>query len=157
MLAGGGDELQGIKRGIMEMADLIVINKADGDNLKKVDLARKEYENALHLFPALPNGWFPKVLTASAVQNIGFEKIWENIEEFVHQTKFNQFFFNNRQEQALFILKDAILQYLSSNFFENPIIQPLFKQFEKQILQKQISPYEAAKQLLEKYFEEIRK
>lgn len=157
MLAGGGDELQGIKRGIMEMADLIVINKADGDNLKKADLAKREYENALHLFPALPNGWFPKVLTASAVQNKGFEKIWGNIEEFLNQTKASQFFIKNRQEQALFILKDAITQYLSASFFENPTTQLLFKQFEQQILEQQISPYEAAKQLLEKYFQEIRK
>jgi LAO/AO transport system kinase len=157
MLAGGGDELQGIKRGIMEMADLIVINKADGDNLKKAELAKKEYENALHLFPALANGWFPKVLVASAIQKTGFEKIWENIEEFTLQTKANNFFVKNRQEQALFILKDAIAQSLSSSFFENPVIQPLLQQFEQQILEQQISPYEAAKLLLEKYFEGIMK
>jgi len=156
MLAGGGDELQGIKRGIMEMADLIVINKADGDNLKKAEMAKREYENALHLFPALPNGWFPKVLTSSALQNKGLAEVWENIEEFVEQMKANTFFIKNRQQQSLHILKDSITQYLSSSFFENPVIQPLLKDFEQQILNQELSPYEAAKQLLKKYFSEIK-
>ena len=89
MLAGGGDELQGIKRGIMEMADLIVINKADGDNMLKANLAKREYENALHLFPPLANGWIPKTVTASALKNIGIENTWNIVDEFVNQTSTN--------------------------------------------------------------------
>jgi len=92
MLAGGGDELQGIKRGIMEMADLVVINKADGDNITKAKLAASGYKSALHLFPALPNGWMPDVLTASAIGNKGINLVWEKINEFVSQTKANGFF-----------------------------------------------------------------
>jgi LAO/AO transport system kinase len=157
MLAGGGDELQGIKRGIMEMADLIVINKADGDNIRKAEMAKKEYENALHLFPAMPNGWSPKVLTASAVQKRGFNEVWENIETYINQTHANQYFTKNRQEQSLFILKDAINQYLTNSFFENSQIQPLLQKYEQLVLAQQISPYEAAKLLFEKYFEVIRK
>lgn len=157
MLAGGGDELQGIKRGIMEMADLIVINKADGDNLSKAELAKSEYENALHLLPALPSGWFPRVVTASATQNKGFITIWETIETYLAHTKNNNFFIKNRQEQAFFILKDSIARYLISHFYENSIIHSMMKKFEQQILDQQISPYEAAKLLLEKYFEELRK
>jgi len=92
MLAGAGDELQGIKRGIMEIADLIVINKADGDNITKAELAASVYKNALHLFPSLPNGWKPEVLTASAIGNDGIKEVWEKINEFTLQTKANGFF-----------------------------------------------------------------
>jgi LAO/AO transport system kinase len=89
MLAGAGDELQGIKRGIMEMADGIVINKADGDNLKKANLAKAQFQNAIHLFPANENGWIPKVETASAIENKGMDVVWNLIESFANQTKIN--------------------------------------------------------------------
>jgi LAO/AO transport system kinase len=157
MLAGGGDELQGIKRGIMEMADLIVINKADGNNVRKAELAKKEYENALHLFPALPNGWVPKVTTASAIYKTGLELIWEIIETFVELMKENGWFGKNRQQQSLSILRESITQSLSSGFFDNQTIRQLLKDTEQQILEDRISPYEASQKLLEKYFREIKK
>jgi len=155
MLAGGGDELQGIKRGIMEMADLIVINKADGDNIQKAKLAKMEYQNALHLFPALANGWIPNVLTASAINKDGLDSVWETINAFVKTMKKNAWFSKHRQEQSLLILKESINQSLSSGFFENIIIKRMQKKYEKQILEEKISPYEAAQKLLEKYFLEI--
>jgi len=151
-LAGGGDELQGIKRGIMEMADLIVINKTDGDNLKKAQLSKREYENALHLFPLLPNGWSPKVMTASALYSEGLEEVWATIEEFVALTKQNGFFDKHRQYQSLQILHDSIMQNLKSGFFGQAEIKEAVKLFETEILEKKISPYEAAQALLEKYF-----
>ncbi len=80
MLAGAGDELQGIKRGIMEMADALVINKADGDNVKKAKLAQLEYKNALHLFPPSESGWIPTVNTCSSLNNKGIEEVWKVIE-----------------------------------------------------------------------------
>jgi len=155
MLAGGGDELQGIKRGIMEMADLIVINKADGDNLKKAELAKREYENALHLFPQLPSGWSPKVLTASALYSKGLTDIWDKIVFYIELTKENNYFKENRQEQSIHILYDNIRQGLSTHFFDNPEIKEKLKLYEQQILASQISPYQAAQLLLELYFKSI--
>jgi len=156
MLAGGGDELQGIKRGIMEMADLIVINKADGDNLKKAGLARREYENALHLFPLLPSGWAPKVLTASAMYGNGLSEIWSAINEYLDLTKGNGYFKSNRREQSLHILQESIRHSLSSGFFDHPSIKGELKSIEQQILNEKLSPYQAAGQLIEIYFKAIR-
>ncbi|NOX86191.1 MAG: methylmalonyl Co-A mutase-associated GTPase MeaB [Chlorobi bacterium] len=158
MIAGAGDELQGIKRGIMEMADLVVINKADGDNLKKAELARKEYENALHLFPPLPSGWTSKVLTASALYAKGLDEILEVIRQYVDLARQNGWFEKNRQGQSLKILHDAITiaQSLSDSFYHNPEIKKLIPKTEKQIIAGKQSPYEAAQILLEKYFEIIK-
>ncbi len=155
-LAGGGDELQGIKRGIMEMADLIVINKADGDNIKKAELSKREYENALHLFPALPNNWIPQVVTASAIYKTGLEGIWDKLSEFVKLTRENGHFEGKRQQQSIGILNDSITNTLTDGFFHHDVMKPLLKSYEKQVLNKEISPYEAAQLLLEKYFETIR-
>lgn len=155
-LAGGGDELQGIKRGIMEMADLIVINKADGDNIKKAAISKRDYENALHLFPALPNKWMPQVVTASALHKTGLEVIWEKVSDFVKLTKENGHFEGNRQTQALDILTDSITHSLTEGFFYHPEIMALLKVYEQQVLANQISPYEAAQILLAKYYELIR-
>lgn len=155
MLAGGGDELQGIKRGIMEMADLIVINKSDGDNQKKAGLAKREFENALHLFPLLPSGWSPKVLTASALYGKGLTDIWNSIESYVKLTKENNYFNENRQSQSIHILYDTIRQSLSNRFFDKPEIKQSLKTYEQKILKSQISPYQAAQQLLELYYKSI--
>jgi len=157
MLAGGGDELQGIKRGIMEMADLIIINKADGDNVKKAALSKNEYENALHLFPLLPNGWSPKVLTASALYSKGLEEVWEVIMEFLTLARTNGFFEKHRQSQSIQILHDTIIQNLSSGFFDKKGMKKAIVGYETLILESNISPYEAAQSLLKKYFDELGK
>ncbi|MBE0651939.1 MAG: methylmalonyl Co-A mutase-associated GTPase MeaB [Bacteroidales bacterium] len=151
MLAGGGDELQGIKRGIMEMADLVVINKADGDNLKRAQMAVQEYKQALHLFPSLPNGWQPDVLKASAIQNEGLEEVWNQISSFLNLTKENGFFEKNRQQQALHILDETIHTGITEHFFNHPEINQLMESLKHQILEKKISPYEASEQLLSHY------
>ncbi len=152
MLAGGGDELQGIKRGIMEMADLIVINKADGDNINKAQLAASIYKNALHLFPALQNGWTPDVLTASAIGNTGIDKVWEKINKFMLQTNANGFLEKNRKEQALTILNDTIESNLNSNFYNDPAIIKLIDAYKKQIFNDEVNPYEVAQLLLDKFY-----
>ncbi len=156
MIAGAGDELQGIKRGIMEMADLVVINKADGDNIKKAELTRKEYENALHLYPPLPGGWTPKVLTASALHAKGLDEIMNVIRQYVDITKQNGYFEKNRQHQSLKILHDTIFQSLSDSFYQNPEIRKLIRKTEKLIAAGKRSPYEAAQMLLKKYFDTIK-
>ena len=155
MLAGGGDELQGIKRGIMEMADLVVINKADGDNITKAKLAASGYKSALHLFPALPNGWMPDVLTASAIGNKGINLVWEKINEFVSQTKANGFFEKNRKEQSLSILNDTIDESLKNSFYTNPTIRKLIDDYSRQIYNDEVNPYEVAQLLLDKYFDGV--
>lgn len=141
----------------MEMADLIVINKADGDNIRKAELAKMEYEKALHLFPALPNGWTPQVVTASAIYKNGLDNIWEKISQFIKMMKKNEYFHQNRQQQALSILRESINQNLSSHFFDNSVIKQSLKAYEKQILDEQISPYEAAQKMLAAYFSTINK
>lgn len=152
MLAGGGDELQGIKRGIMEMADLIVINKADGDNIRKAELAASGYKSALHLFPALPNGWTPDVTTASAIGNTGVVNVWDKISEFVIHTKANGFFENTRRKQAIEIMNDTINESLQNNFYNNPEISRLLDNYKKQIFDDSVNPYEVAQLLLDSYF-----
>ncbi len=152
MLAGGGDELQGIKRGIMEMADLIVINKADGDNINRAKQSATEYKNALHLFPSLPNKWIPDVLIASAIKNTGVEQVWEKIEQFVSLTNSNGWFLKNRHEQSLGILKNSIDETLRSDFYNNEKTDELLKELELKVLNDQMNPYEAAEELLKDYY-----
>ncbi len=155
MLAGGGDELQGIKRGIMEMADLIVINKADGDNINKTQLAKREYENALHIFPSLKNGWHPKVLTASTVEHTGLDKIKKEIDSFLHLTKSNGYFEKTRQRQDILLFEENIRNALVDRFFQNNKMKQMFESYRKKIALKQVSSYEAANELLEFYFNKI--
>jgi LAO/AO transport system kinase len=157
MLAGGGDELQGIKRGIMEMADMIVINKADGDNQLKANLAKREYENALHLFPPLSNGWIPKTITASALKNIGIKETWEIISAYMSLTEGSGYFKANRHEQSIHILRETISGTLDNHFFKNEHMAHRLKIMEAKVLADHINPYEAANQLLNEYFVQMAK
>lgn len=147
-IAGAGDELQGIKRGIIEMADSIVINKADDDNIKNAEIAKIAFENALHLYPLKSNQWQPKVLTCSALQDIGVLEVWELIKDFVQHTKSNSFFEKNRNNQEEFWLYDTINEQLKAQFFSNPKVKIAL---EKQLLllaKKKTTPYEVASVLL---------
>lgn len=155
MLAGAGDELQGIKRGIMEMADTIIINKADGDNLTKAKLAKKEYENALHLFPASNSGWIPNVLLTSAIKNTGIENVWNSISDYHKLTTKNQYWRHNRQQQAKYWMHETILEKLKSNFYQDKSQNKKIREFEEKVLRGAINPFEAAKILLEGYFGNI--
>src|SRR5690606_3601814 len=101
MLAGAGDELQGIKKGIMEMADMVVINKADGDNIKKSELARLQYQNALHIFPQSESDWMPVVTTASSTKNTGIDTVWEAVKTYVELVTKNGYFDKNRTHQKI--------------------------------------------------------
>src|ERR1700757_2954888 len=119
MLAGAGDELQGIKRGIMEMADGIVINKADGTNSDKAKIARADYANAIHLFPPTESGWIPEVKTCSAIENKGIDEVYEMIEKFVRHTKTKNFFDKKRHEQTIFWFDSLVEEKIRNKFFND--------------------------------------
>jgi len=150
-IAGAGDELQGIKRGIMEMADGIVINKADGSNLDKAKLAAAEFRNALHLFPLSESGWSPKVLTCSSLYKQGISEVWNMILEYNSFTLNNNYFENNRLTQSKYWMYETVNNQLMDNFYGNKEIQKLLPQYEKEILNNKISSFIAAKKLFEKF------
>ena len=151
MLAGAGDELQGIKRGIMEMADAITINKADGNNIEKAGLARVQYMNALHLFPAPDSGWKPKVLTCSAYMKTGISEIWDTINEYLLHVKNNSYFQHRRNEQSKFWMYETINEQLRNNFYQDEQIKSLMEESERKVLKEEISSFVAAKKLLDLY------
>ena len=147
-LAGAGDELQGIKRGIIELADAIVINKADSDNFKRAKLAQLEFHRALHLYPKKTSGWQPQVSICSAIENKGIEPIWELIMEYIKLTSENNFFDSKRIDQNKNWLIQCIEGQLKTNFFNKPEIK---KEFENQlhlIETNKTSPFAAADYLL---------
>ncbi|MGV3558363.1 methylmalonyl Co-A mutase-associated GTPase MeaB [Larkinella arboricola] len=148
MLAGAGDELQGMKRGIMELADAIAITKADGDNAAAAERARGEYQNALHLFPPAPSQWIPPVLTCSALQNQGIEALWQLILE--HQTRLTQNGFRdrNRQQQNLDWLHRTIRQQLETRFYRQPGMPERLAQIESQVQKGELLPLQGAQLLL---------
>ncbi|MDU1890762.1 MAG: methylmalonyl Co-A mutase-associated GTPase MeaB [Dysgonomonas sp.] len=151
-LAGTGDELQGIKRGIMEMADGIVINKADGNNIEKARLAQSHFRNALHLFPLPDSGWAPKVLTYSGYYEIGIDEVWNMIDEYITFVKENGYFDHRRNEQSRFWMYETINEKLKNSFYNNSEIQKELKNCEQQILNSQISSFAAASKVLDIYF-----
>ncbi|MCK5209884.1 MAG: methylmalonyl Co-A mutase-associated GTPase MeaB, partial [Cyclobacteriaceae bacterium] len=151
MLAGAGDELQGIKKGIMEMADVIAITKADSDNKSKCKRAQREYKNALHLFPPSENGWYPTVLTCSAVENKGLDAIWEEIEKYTKEMKEKGFFYSNRKFQNVEWMHDIILYSLKHKFYSNQNIAGSINILEKEIKDKKIPAISAARKLLKEY------
>src|SRR5512133_414734 len=131
MLAGAGDELQGIKRGIMEMADAIAITKADGRNEDAANSARIMFQNALHLFPAPSSGWKPEVVTCSAFQNKGISELWKKIMDYKEITGNNGYFEKRRKQQAVLRMDDTILEYLNNKFHNNNRVKSLRPQIEK--------------------------
>lgn len=151
-IAGAGDELQGIKRGIMEMADGIVINKADGDNIEKAKMAQRQLQNALHLFPLPESGWAPRVLTYSAYYNIGIEEIWDMIHEYIDFVKQNGYFERRRNEQAKYWMYETIDEQLKNHFYRNPVIEELMPRLEKEVLSAQKTSFAAAKEALDMYY-----
>ena len=153
MLAGAGDELQGIKRGIMEMADAIAITKSDGNNLDKARIAAAQYQNALHLFPRSVSGWSPQILLCSAVTDFGIKEIWQTICDYQTVTHQNQYFSQNRLEQAKYWMYETINATLTGHFYHHPDIENQLAIFEQKVLDNQLSPFVAAKKLIQKYFD----
>ena len=152
-LAGAGDELQGIKRGIIEMADAIVINKADGENRRPAERARAEFRRALHLYPEKDSGWQPKVLLCSALQKQGISAVWELIESYQELTKENNSFFKKRHEQNKFWLLQTINENLKSRFYQHPEMKSALRQQLEALERNQTTPFQAASFLLKRYQE----
>ncbi len=150
MLAGAGDQLQGIKRGIMEMCDAMLITKADGDNATKAQRAKSEYFSALHLFPMKPSGWTPKVEVVSAQENIGIDLAWKTITDYEVWMKERGLFETNRQEQDLFWMHETVKDELISKFYSESKNAASINRIEQEIRAGKISPFEGAKQLLQK-------
>ena len=155
-LSGTGDELQGIKRGIMEMADGIVINKADGDNLERAKLAATQFRNALHLFPAPESGWIPKVLTYSGFYNLGVKEVWDMIYEYIDFVKENGYFEYRRNEQSKYWMYESINEQLRDSFYHNPKIEAMLLEKEQQVLKGNLTSFIAARSLLDTYFEDLK-
>lgn len=155
-LAGTGDELQGIKRGIMEMADGIVINKADGNNIEKAKLAAAHFRNALHLFPAPESGWTPQVMTYSGFYNIGVEEIWDMVYKYFDFVKANGYFEHRRNEQAKYWMYETINEHLRDSFYQNERIAAMLAGQEQEVLNGRATSFAAAKRLLDTYFEEMK-
>ena len=151
-ITGGGDELQGIKRGIMEMADGIVINKADGDNLNKAKVTQTQYRNALQLFPMPASDWKPEVMLYSGLTGFNVPEVLEMVDRYIVHTKANDYFNLNRTQQALFWMYESINEQLKNRFYNERTIQEFLKLKEKQVLNDEISSFTAAQAALDKYF-----
>jgi LAO/AO transport system kinase len=148
-ISGAGDELQGIKRGIMEMADAVVINKADGDNIQKAKMAQIEFNRALHLFPMKDSGWQPKVTTCSSITSDGISEVYEIILAYISQATDSGYFNANREAQNQYWMMETINEQLKNSFYQHPEIIKQLKSIKKQVLQHEISPFIGAKYLLE--------
>lgn len=153
MLAGAGDELQGIKKGIMEMADAVVITKADGPNRSLADRAVTEYQNALHLFPAAESNWTTPVITCSALENTGIDQVWEQIKHYQQTTVTNGFFAQNRQSQNLDWMQSYIRQELEERFRSHEAIKAQWDATQAAVRKGEELPLRAAQRLLSLFFQ----
>ena len=151
-LAGAGDELQGIKRGIMEMADGIAINKCDGSNVDKAAVAKVQYQNALHLFPPPESGWSPEAITCSSIDKNGIPEIWNMVERYIEFVKTNNFFEFKRNAQSKYWMYETINDQLKAHFYQNQDIQNQLIVSEKKVFSNELSSFVAAKKMLDKYF-----
>lgn len=156
-LAGTGDELQGIKRGIMEMADGIVINKCDGDNVDRAKLAASQFRNALFLFPPSPSKWKPEVLTYSGYYELGIDLVWDMIDRYFDYVKKTGYFERKRNEQAKYWMMETIDEQLRNHFYSIPEVKSLLEQKELRVLNNEQSSFTAAKDVLDCYFSVLRR
>lgn len=156
-LAGTGDELQGIKRGIMEISDGIAINKCDGNNVDKCKMAARNFSNALHFFPMPDSGWLPKVLCYSGFYGTGIKEIWDMIYEYVDFVKHNGYFEYRRNEQAKYWMYETINEHLRNSFYNNGHVQDSIAHAEKSVLNGEKTSFAAAGDLLDMYFGLLRK
>ena len=148
MLAGAGDQLQGIKRGIMEMCDAMIITKADGDNTSNATRAKSEYASALHLFPAREDGWFPPVLTTSAIEGKGLDEVMLVLRQFVHWMEQRGLFEDRRKKQNIAWLHDTLRAGIIERFYKNNVVNEKVKKMEEQVIAGTISPFQAAAEML---------
>ena len=155
-LAGTGDELQGIKRGIMEIADGIVINKADGSNVDKAQLAATHFRNALHLFPVPESGIEPEVMCYSGFYELGIDEVLAMVFRYIDKVKESGYFQYRRNEQSKYWMYESINEHLKNSFYYNPTVKNMIGQMENEVLGGQITSFIAAKKLLDSYFDTIK-
>ncbi len=148
MLAGAGDELQGIKKGIVEICDALIIHKADGDNVENAKRAKREYANALHLFPTREDGWIPEVKLCSSIDKIGLDDIWDMIQKFENHQKTKGYFFSNREEQRKNWLKEHVSFLLEQKFYKDEKIKAALSEIHQGILSGTLSPIAKARDLV---------
>ena len=151
-VAGTGDELQGIKRGIMEISDGIVINKCDGENVERCQMAATNFRNALHFFPKPESGWLPKVLCYSGFYGTGVKEVWDMIYEYVDFVKHNGYFQYRRNEQSKYWMYETINEQLRNSFYHNADIKAMLKNAEQSVLAGEKTSFAAAGELLDFYF-----
>ncbi|MDO4320251.1 MAG: methylmalonyl Co-A mutase-associated GTPase MeaB [Bacteroidales bacterium] len=151
-LAGTGDELQGIKRGIMEMADGIVINKADGDNINRAQLARAQFSSALQLFPPAPSGWKPEVMCYSGYYELGIPEVWDMIDRYFDFVNKNGYFERKRRNQARYWMYETIEEQLKAHFYNDPDIAATLARFDDDVQNNRRSSFTAARDVLDRYF-----
>ncbi|MFA7627014.1 MAG: methylmalonyl Co-A mutase-associated GTPase MeaB [Candidatus Kapaibacterium sp.] len=152
LLPGSGDELQGIKKGVVEMSDLIVINKAEGNNKDRANITRVSYNSAIKLLTSATEGWKPKALTCSALHNEGIENVWSNVNEFMELTKNSGIFKKRRNEQLLNWVKSMVEEEVYRRFFENDEIKKLKQKLDLSVLSGETTPTQAVRSLINKYF-----
>ncbi len=153
-ISGAGDELQGIKRGIMEMADMAAVTKADGENVNRAKLTAAHFKNALALFPMPKSGWRPKVFTCSSVDGSGLMEVWGAVEDFIKFTKTNGYYNSNRMRQAKYWMYETINETLRENFYHSSAVEEAIGELESKVLDNKLSSFVAARQLLDIYFKE---
>lgn len=153
LLAGSGDELQGIKRGIMEMADTILITKADGNNLEKARVAKSEFARALHFLPPQDSGWIPRTDICSAIDGTGINEFIKILDEFVRHATINGYLEDNRKKQEIFWFENSMRESIIHHFLQHPKIQEEILRLKSEIQDKKISPHEAAKALTHRFSE----
>lgn len=151
-LAGTGDELQGIKRGIMEMADGIVINKADGDNVQRAQLAQAQFRSALQLFPPAASGWKPEVLCYSGYFELGITEVWDMIDRYFAFVADNGYFERRRRQQARYWMYETIDEQLKSHFYNDPDIAAMLQRLDREVENNRRSSFIAARDVLNRYF-----
>ena len=144
ILAGAGDELQGIKRGIMELADGIAITKSDGDNEKNAKIAKNSYQNAIHLLPKKNNHWIPEVKTCSSIENKGIAEIWKLLEKFQKHGIENNWINNNRSKQDVFWFHQKLNQFLVEDFLSKDNVKEKVKKMEESVKKRNLDPFTAA-------------
>lgn len=154
-LAGTGDELQGIKRGIMEIADGIVINKCDGDNVDRCHVAATHFSNALHFFPPHESGWTPRVLCYSGFYAIGIKEVWDMVYEYLDFVRSNGYFDRRRARQNKYWMYESINETLRHSFYNNAAVQSLIAGAERMVVNGDRTSFAAAKTLVDTYFKNI--
>ena len=152
MLAGAGDELQGIKRGIMEMADALIISKADGDNLNKAKAAKLEYAHAMHHFQKSQSGWIPRADICSSISNLGIKSVYKMIMEYRQFVLSTDYFLVNRKQQQFELFSSSMEDHLKNYFYSSTFIQKKIKEFHLLNNTDSIQPFLLAKNIVDEFF-----